>query len=373
MKYKKIFVLFIFLLSLGTNLCANYDFLSGQASGWGIGSYENDEYSFNGGIRYIPRINFSQNVWRDYKLAFDTSVNAYIINENYDLDLYRLQLSFLTTQFESKIGLQQINFGPAQILRSLRWFDSVDTNDPLALTNGVWSFVNKYYFLNNANIWVWGFYGNTDIKGYEALPTKSRYPEFGGRFQYPVFNSEIAATYHARKVDSNILIEDESLQTESDYWENRFALDGRFDFTIGAWFELVLNSTKETTLFPYNFTKMLTLGGDYTFNVGQGIYFLLEHMFSYSSLDIFGFDLKNNISAYSISYPIGIIDSIRTQGYYLHEQRQYYQYLGWSRTYDNWIFDLSLFYLPSSDSSSLLTSNTAYSGLGLQLMIIFNH
>ena len=57
-------------------------------------------------------------------------------------------------------GLQKINFGSATMLRPLMWFDQVDPRDPLQLTDGVWGVLGRYYFLNNANIWLWGLYGN---------------------------------------------------------------------------------------------------------------------------------------------------------------------------------------------------------------------
>ena len=69
-------------------------------------------------------------------------------------------MRYSSDQFELRLGLQKINFGSASMLRPLMWFDQMDPRDPLHLTDGVWGLLARYYFLNNANIWLWGLYGN---------------------------------------------------------------------------------------------------------------------------------------------------------------------------------------------------------------------
>ena len=83
-------------------------------------------------------------------------------------------------------GLQKINFGSANLLRPLMWFDQIDPRDPLQLTDGVWGILGRYYFLNNANIWVWGLIGNDQRKGWEVIPSVKNKPEFGFRVQMPI-------------------------------------------------------------------------------------------------------------------------------------------------------------------------------------------
>ncbi|GAI27146.1 unnamed protein product, partial [marine sediment metagenome] len=58
------------------------------------------------------------------------------------------------------------------------WFDRIDPRDPLQLTDGVYGLLLRQYFLNNANIWVWGLYGNDDLRGWEYLPSEAKSVEF---------------------------------------------------------------------------------------------------------------------------------------------------------------------------------------------------
>merc|ERR1712127_1137306 len=103
-----------------------------------------------------------------------------------------------TNQFELRVGLQKIDFGSASLLRPIQWFNQIDPRDPLQLTNGVYGVLGRYYFLNNANIWLWTLYGNEKTRGFDALETNKKVPEFGGRIQYPTKKGEIALSYHHR-------------------------------------------------------------------------------------------------------------------------------------------------------------------------------
>jgi hypothetical protein len=92
---------------------------------------------------------------------------------------YRLWLRLSSSRLEARLGLQKINFGSATVFRPLMWFDRLGPRDPLQITDGVWGLLLRYYLKNNANIWIWGLYGNRDEKGWERQPTASRTPEWG--------------------------------------------------------------------------------------------------------------------------------------------------------------------------------------------------
>lgn len=346
--------------------------ISGQLSGWTIETYSQENWENNTGLRYIPELGIEQPIRDNTFIDAEISLNGYVatssndVEEDYDLELYRAKLRYATTQTETRVGLQKINFGPAQLLRPLRWFDRLDPTDPLQLTDGVYALRFKYVALNNANFWLWVPYGNEDPKGYEVLPTASGNPELGGRLQYPVPRGELAATVHSRNVDG-------SESNVPDYSENRFALDGRWDIGIGLWFESVIQH-QETTAFPYDWTKMITVGMDYTFGLGNGVYALFEHMSSVSSDKPFGWDEDKQISAFSLSYPVGTIDSLKAIGYYLWEQKAYSQYLGWQRTYDYVAFNLSLSYYPEDmETNDGFSPNVSAGGYRGQFILIFNH
>jgi hypothetical protein len=283
-----------------------------------------------------------------------------------EVDLYRADIRYATTRTETRIGLQKINFGPAVLLRSLKWFDRLDPTDPLQLTDGVYALRFRYDTLNNSNYWVWVLYGNDDPKGYEYMPSTSDDVEIGGRIQYPLFSGDLAFTIHSRKVNGLLL-------NVPEFRENRYALDGRWDVGVGLWFEGLFQE-QNTDFIPYKWTKRVSFGTDYTFNVGSGLYFLLEHMSTTMSGKMMEWNQDYNISAFQMSYSLGILDSISAIGYYSWEQDKYYQHLNWMRTYDNFIINVSLHYYPeTSFNNTGLTQGTITGGRGIQVMVIFNH
>jgi len=273
MQVKIIKHIFLFLvitipvLFLATGAGAlEFDF-SGQLSGWTMETHAGGKWYNGTGLRYIPQLNLEQPVGEESFIDLEISLNGFLAtkdndtDKNYDLDLYRAKLRYATAQSETRIGLQKINFGPARLLRSLRWFDRIDPTDPLQLTEGVYALRYKYDAANNSSAWLWGLYGNKNPKGYELFPTVLDNPEFGGRLQYPFLDGEIAGTFHTRRVDASDL-------HIKDFTENRFALDGQWDIGIGIWFEAVFQK-QHTDIFPYDWTRQITVGADYTFGVGN--------------------------------------------------------------------------------------------------------
>jgi len=143
------------------------------------------------------------------------------------LELYRSWFRFSAPQFEFRIGRQKINFGTAQILRPLKWFDTIDPTDPQKNSEGVDALLFRYYFLNNANIWLWAVNSNiNEDVNIIADMIKDKF-EFGGRLQYPFKYCESALSYNHQ--DINVDIED-PLQFKQ---EDRFGFDCRWDFQIG--------------------------------------------------------------------------------------------------------------------------------------------
>jgi len=350
---------------------AEYDF-RGQTSGWHIESQTEGNRYYHTGIRYIPQLSLMQTIGSDRFLDLEISLNGYASTgspeaaDDSDLELYRLKLRFATAQTETRLGLQKLNFGPALLLRSLRWFDRLDPRDPLKLTEGVYALRFKYDALNNANLWLWGLYGNDQTKGYELLSTVEGKTEFGGRLQYPILDGELAFTFHNRKVDASLI-------GVGDFTENRFALDGKWDIEIGFWFESILQHQRSDSL-PFEWKKFMTLGMDYTLGIGNGLHILGEHMATVSSDNPFRWEEDVQASAYSLNYPMGYLDNISAIGFYSWENEKYYQYLAWQRTWDNWILNFSLFHYPDSDrQSGLYESNVPGRGYGGQVIIIFNH
>jgi hypothetical protein len=347
----------------------NVDF-RGQLSGWTIESRNQREWRNNSGLRYIPQFTAKQPLTEASFFDTEVSLNGFLTydsedtKKDADVKLYRLKLRFATAQTETQVGLQQINFGPARILRALRWFDQLDKRDPLQLTEGVYALRFTYNALNNANVWLWGLYGNDKPKGYETLPSVSDKPEFGGRLQYPVLKGELAATVHTRQVDASTL-------DASDFTENRLALDGRWEVKVGLWFESVLQR-QNTKVLPYEWTKMTTFGLDYTFGIGNGLYMAAEHLMTVSSDEPFGWDEETHVSALLLSYPLGLFDTLTAIGYYDWDQQEYSQHLSWQRAYDNLVISVNLFRYPESKVNVAERQQTTFGvGYGGQLMIIY--
>ncbi len=346
--------------------------LEGQFTGWTTEAEIHDTWENMSGLRYIPDMTLASDVNAHSILDAEFSLNCFAISgsgpyrDDMDLDLYRASLRYTTSQTETRIGLQKINFGPARLLRSLRWFDRLDPTDPLQLTEGVYGLRFRYDALNTANFWVWGLYGNGDTKGYEILPTPPSELEAGGRLQYPLFNGDVGLTFHSRPVDG-------SRYGIPEFRETRFALDGRWDIEIGLWFESVFQH-QNSSLVPYEWTKRSTLGADYTFDIGSGLYVLIEHMGVGLSDKALGWKNDFHISAFSMNYPVGVMDRLTAIGYYYWNQEKYYQYLNLSRTYDRVTISIGLFYYPDmTGTDEGLFQDMIAGSKGGEIMIIFNH
>jgi hypothetical protein len=354
---------------------------SGQLTGWTTETRQQRHWENTTGVRYIPQFIISQALTEESFIDAEVSINSFLLSrknnddKSYDVELYRAILRYATAQTETRVGLQKINFGPAQLLRPLMWFDRLDPMDPLQLTEGVYAARFKYNTLNNASFWLWCLYGNEDPKGVELLPTTPEKPEYGGRVQYPVLGGELGASVHSRKADGT----DFYLK---DFTETRYALDGQWDIGVGVWFESVLIQQKYESIYsqidesalPYDWTKMMTIGADYTVGIGNGIYVLAEHMVTTISKKPMGWDSDEHVSAFMLRYPVGILDNFSAIGYYSWGQQAYGQYINWQRAYDKWVFSLGLFYYPETDDGSAgFVQNAGAGGYGGQLMVIFNH
>ncbi|MEP0711316.1 MAG: hypothetical protein ABJC55_05290, partial [Algoriphagus sp.] len=145
---------------------------NGQLSAFGNFSPDvKNEFLFGG--RYIPELSYaipldSTGINKiDFFASANISGSANFhslddINADGSIDPYRIWARYSGNQFEVRVGLQKIDFGVATVLRPLQWFNQVDPRDPLAITNGVYAALGRYYFLNNANIWFWTLYGNKE-------------------------------------------------------------------------------------------------------------------------------------------------------------------------------------------------------------------
>jgi hypothetical protein len=350
-----------------------------QFSGWTTVNF-NTLTGFQAGGRYIPTLDLSDSLGGSRTVSAEMSVNVY---GNYytmghntsdfsgDIKPYRLWLRYSIPRLELRIGLQKISFGSASILRPMMWFDRIDVRDPLQLTDGVYSFLGRYYFQNNVNIWFWTLYGNNQPMGWETVPTKKHIPEFGGRVQLPVPKGEIALSYHHRKAETvfdSILMINNVM-----YPEDRLGIDGKWDLGVGLWFEAVAKHNSITDSWVPTWETYVNLGMDYTFGLGNGLNLITEY-FRYGSNSLLSENgIKSNFSVLSANYPFGLMNTITGMVYYNWDQQEWYRFISFQRKYDYLSLYLMAFWNPDRFALySISEDRNLFAGKGVQLMAVLN-
>jgi hypothetical protein len=353
--------------------------LRGEASAW-VTLNPGENYPLWMGARYIPQVRVQLLERRDRLLDVELSANIHCSGYLHPFDrtdsdgeaqAYRAWGRFGTNQLELRLGLQKINFGSSLLIRPLMWFDRVDPRDPLELTDGVWALLSRYYFLNNANIWLWGLYGNDEPKTWELGETAAETPEFGGRVQLPVPRGEAALTFHHRKVDlaSSGILGMEHSQTS----ENRYGLDAKIDVEVGLWMEGTWINKRER-VGSYTNQQILNLGTDYTFGLGNGLNVIWEQMLVSNDPDPFVFDNTTHLSAASLSYPVNVLDSISAIVYHDWSNKTTYAFINWKRQLNRLTFHLMAFRNPEAFRLPQQSEGVEmFTGEGVQVMVVFNH
>ncbi len=349
---------------------------NGQLSGWGNYNYDNELPLWFGG-RYIPELQWKDSLKNNKLFDLEASANIYgsfgfnpfdTIHAEGNIKPYRVWVRYSSNQYEIRLGLQKIDFGSANMLRPLMWFDRIDPRDPLQLTDGVWGLLGRYYWMNNANAWLWVLYGNKDPKTWETGETSQKIPEFGGRYQHPIPKGEAALSYHFREVDMP------SMGFSDHIAENRIGLDAKWDITIGLWFEAAWFH-KNKNVGEYTNQEMLTIGADYTFGIGNGLNVILENLlFSYdekpfASSNIYSF------TALSLSYPIGMSDNISAIVYYDWKNKNFYNTLNWKHDFKYFSTYVMPFWNPVNYAMPQVNTEgqNLFAGKGIQIMLVYNH
>jgi hypothetical protein len=353
--------------------------IKGQASGWILYNDGNGLPVYMG-LRYIPQLDFNIPLRNDHKIDFEASININgsaginpfdTLNATGRLKPYRLWVRYSSRQFELRAGLQKINFGSASILRPLMWFDQIDPRDPLKLTDGVWGILGRYYFLNNANIWLWALYGNKKPRGWEPAGTNINFPEIGGRVQLPLPKGEMGVSYNYRVADTRNL--EGSIPVFNKIPENKIGFDIKIDMIAGLWFEgSWVNKNKD--LGSYTNQEILNAGTDYTFTLGNGLHVVFEQLLAASDAKPFNFQNTTSFSLFSLSYPVGILDNISGIVYYDWTNNKSYNFLNWQRQFNNITLYFMGFWNPVRyNIPAQGEGQNLFAGRGVQIMLVFNH
>jgi hypothetical protein len=355
--------------------------LKGQVDAYGGLNFGNP-IQMQSGARFIPQISIIKSWDNNLKLDAEISVNTYLDDHftawksdqnDAKIKPYRLWLRLSSDRFELRAGLQKINFGSASMLRPLMWFDRMDPRDPLQLTDGVYGLLFRYYFQNNANAWLWMLMGNDETKGWEVIPSDGKIPEFGGRIQLPVPLGETAISYHHRTANLSGIIIPANNNGSPNYPEDRLGLDGKWDIGVGLWAEYALiHSSLDTAYFP-PWTKLFTLGMDYTFSIGNGLNASTE-FFRYSNANkVFEAGANKTFSSLSVNYPLATINRIACIAYYDWTDRSWYRFINLQRQSDDWTFYLFLFWNPDKiQIYNTGNENNTFAGKGIQIMVVYN-
>jgi hypothetical protein len=360
---KSTIIIFILLIGIIVSAKDKYSYeYSGELSLQGGGYSLLDNADFYGGLHILPylqgRVNLNNTSFLDLQISLN-GFSSYLDKWDNQLKLYRLALSYQSLQTEIKAGLQKITFGPAKYLRPLMWFDRINPTDPMQITEGVYGSLFRYYTMDNKNIWIWGLYGNDDLKGLERFKSEPDIPELGGRIQIPVPKGEMAFSYHGRRIIDN--------SPSNNDEEQRFALDGYFDLGIGLWFESVFSLVSD-----HKDRFMSTIGADYTFSIGNGLNVIFEFMpiryVSNTELQA----PKENLYALSVSYPLNIMDQLMYLTYYSETMDKLFHYFQFQRTYDKISFNFALFHYPDIGYDVFTGRESNIAGLGAQVMAIYN-
>jgi len=385
---KSIAILFVFLYFFTVSKCSAQDstktvsdtfYFNGQISLWG--NYNrNDSLPLYLGIRYIPLIHYSLRFPHQKLLDFEASANIFgslsshpfdSLNTDGNITPYRAWARYSTKQFELRLGLQKINFGSATLLRPLMWFDQLDPRDPLKLTNGVWGLLGRYYFLNNANLWMWCLYGNNKDRPWDIGKTNKHIPEAGARYQTPIPKGELGFTYHYRTVDTRDM--GYGVPAFAEIPENRIGLDAKWDLGVGLWFEGTWIS-KSKDVGNLTNQEILNIGADNTFGIGKGLTATFEQLLVASDKHAFAFNNNVLFSGLSLSYPLGLVDNVNAIVYYDWKSNAAYNFLNWNHNFKNISFYLMGYWNPQN---FLLPQQgnvgSSYSGQGIQAMLVYNY
>lgn len=364
----KLDTLLISLLFCHALFCFDLDSnnqLSSQISLYEIDSSQRYHTKFNLKPEFSLNLLNQENRYIDSEFIWNCSYNFYTNDrkriETNNIKLYRGWLRLATDQSELRLGRQKLNFGPALLLRSLRWFDKLDPRDPLQTTSGVDGGLFRHYFLNNSSLWFWILLSDEKLKGNEFWSSEANALEYGFRLEYPFEYCESGLTFHMRQLD---------LEAENEVTESRWGFDARWDSFIGYWLELAVGIFDEHMILP-SYKKSITLGADYTINWRNGIYILTEHaVHSLSQKDLFsGFD-ENNVTAIKIDYPLSFFAGINSILMYAWEAEEFSGSLIYNRSFHSLDLYLSLNYNPYIEDPDY--EEIYYDGISLQLKAVYN-
>lgn len=302
-------------------------------------------------IGYIPEFNIKyKNINLEYrnKIIFE--------NSSYDNQDYRYWIRYNNQKIDLRIGLQKISFGSAFILRNLNWFDTIDFRNSTNQTIGKKALQLKYFSTGRLDLNFWVIPDNNDDLSYGSrLEFSNKYGNYGLVFYKDYTNYDHSIINIPQIINNqNFLMEFIQLK-END----RLGLDYRYDGLFGLWIESshIKSSNKMSPLDSIIFS---TLGIDYTLNIWNGVYLMLESMsYEFKATDNSVFD--GRLSSLMIQYPIGILYDLSLIRIYDNKLNDSYNFIRLITTYDYFTVNYSYSINPDEYENNF------------ELMIIYNY
>jgi len=327
-----------------------------------------DRSSFETTLGYIPTLSLARNLsndrFVDLEWGYRTGrvyVGDYAISSNEEP--YRLWLRYSSDQIEARLGLQKIAFGPAMVLRSLAWFDTIDPKDPTGQTDAVEAFRLRVFPTSSLALWLWSINNDQDTLSY------------GGRAELSTSNGEWGLTYHQDPTELGQNMGQFPIFFSGSH--QRAAVDYRYDGYFGFWFEgagIFSDSKQDVEL---NRFTLFTLGADYTIPVGPGLLIMAETMRINSSSTAKDSSTEQTYTALMASLPINMLHQLMFIAQIDWDNSHMYNYLRWGIIYDHFSLNFILSISPKRGDYEIakedLPKTVAGFGTGLQFMLIYNH
>jgi hypothetical protein len=196
----------------------------------------------------------------DAKLADGPSVQAGLRDQT-DVDFFRAWLRLENERIQVRGGRQKILFGAGAIFRPLGFFDTRDVTGVVPQTRGVDGMRATYFFDETTSLQGWVVPGRLE----ENIIT-------GMRWEGLIAGQEVGAVvqYHP-ETDLKDLP-----QFAQELVQLGYHIKG--EQNIAYWNESRLDIEQKNGDDPLRFDTVL--GGDYTFDIGEGLHFLVEYFLS---------------------------------------------------------------------------------------------
>ena len=343
--------------------------LKGQI--WGNILHGNDppasHSSFVTDLGYIPMLSLSRDLSIDRFVDLEWGYRMHYRMHEEDIAFssnpYRLWLRYSSDQIEARLGLQKISFGPAMVLRSLAWFDTIDPKDPTGQTDAVKAFRLRLFPTRALALWLWSINNDQDTLSY------------GGRAELSTSIGEWGLTYHQDPTELGQSVGQFPIFLSGQH--QRIAFDYRYDGYFGFWFEGVGIFADNKQDKELNRFALFTLGADYTIPIRSGLLIMAETMKISGSSTLADSSSEQTYTALMASLPINMLHQLMFIAQIDWENSHIYNYLRWSVTYDhfslNFIFSISPRRCDYNIEKEYLPKTVAGFGTGLQFMLIYNH